>query len=134
MSTIKVSTSYDNENYLTHMDWSTHTYIADEPEDAGGKNLGPTPIEYMLMSLASCTVITLRMYANRKEYKLDDISLDISTEKPSGKNKRKIHMDILIKGKLEKEQQERMEEISHRCPVHKLLQDSTEITTTLKVQ
>ena len=120
-----------NEVYKTELKARRHTIIADEPEDVGGKDLGPKPGDFYRMSLASCTAITLRMYANRKNFDVKKIQVAVSTEEGEGKTI--LHTEIKITGNLDEAQHARMLQIAKMCPVHKVLTNPIEIETKLSV-
>lgn len=125
---IAVATITD-EIYRTELKVRKHTVIADEPEDVGGKDLGPRPGDFYRMSLASCTAITLRMYANRKNLDVKRIEVSVSTEEGEGKTI--LHTNIKIIGNLDEAQHNRMLQIAKLCPVHKVLTNPIEIETKL---
>jgi len=127
---IAVATISD-EVYRTELKVRKHTVIADEPEDVGGKDLGPRPGDFYRMSLASCTAITLRMYANRKNFDVKKIEVMVSTEEGEGKTI--LHTNIKISGTLDGAQRQRMLQIAQLCPVHKVLTNPIEISTQLSV-
>lgn len=118
-----------NEVYRTELKARNHLVIADEPEDVGGKDLGPRPGDFYRMSLASCTAITLRMYANRKNFDVKQIEVTVSTEEGEGKTI--LHTNIEIWGTLDEVQRQRMLQIAKLCPVHKVLTNPIEIETKL---
>ena len=120
-----------NEIYRTELKARRHTLVADEPEEEGGKDLGPRPGDFYRMSLASCTAITLRMYANRKNFDVKKIEVSVSSE--VGEGKTILHTNILIDGTLDDEQKTRMLQIAKKCPVHKILTNPIEINTSLSV-
>jgi len=114
------------QTYTTDMQIRDHTLIADEPADKGGEDLGPTPMELLLASLASCTAITLEMYAGRKQWPLEGVTVEISKE-PDPESPHKadlLHQRITLDGPLDDEQRARLLLIAGRCPVHRLIADS----------
>lgn len=121
----KISESH----YTTELSTSVHEFIADEPKDKGGAAKGPSPIELLAASLASCTVITLRMYIDRKEWDVKSINaevkIDISNKVTS------IERSLSFNGELDKKQRERLLVIANKCPVHKILEQPIEIETKL---
>ena len=125
---IAVATITD-EVYRTELKAGKHTLIADEPEDVGGKDLGPRPGDFLRMSLASCTAITLRMYANRKHFNVNQIQVSVSSKKADGRTI--FNTEVEINGTLDQQQRERMLQIAKLCPVHKVLTNPIEIETNL---
>ena len=125
---IAIATISD-EIYRTELKARNHRLIADEPEDVGGKNLGPRPGDFLRMSLASCTAITLRMYANRKKFDVQQIEVTVASEEVEGKTI--FNSTIEITGNLEEQQRQRMLQISKLCPVHKALTNPIEINSSL---
>ena len=116
-----------------------HHIVADEPEDIGGNNFGPTPYGLLTSALAACTAITLRMYANRKKWPVEEVLVHVNHEKRHDKDvkgedegKGKISFfdrSIEIKGELTEEQIERLMEIADKCPVHKTLESDIKVKT-----
>lgn len=129
-------------NYATEIAARTHTILADEPKKYGGKDSGVTPYELLLASLGSCTAITLRMYADRKQWELDEVLVHLEHFKQHAEdcnacenNPKKIDKfvrTIELKGSLTTEQQNRLIAIANRCPVHRTLENTIEIDTFLK--
>ncbi len=117
------------EHYRTQIQARTHALIGDEPPDVGGTDLGPRPGDFLRMSLASCTAITLRMYADRKNYDVNKISVTVSNGPMTEKST--YTTAIHIEGNLSSEEKERLIQIAKRCPVHKILSNPIEIVTEL---
>jgi len=131
-----------DENYKTIMTAGNHELIADEPESVGGNDEGPDPYDYLLMALGSCTVITLKMYADRKKWPVEDIFVEMKHHKthaedcsdcedPKARIDR-IEKELIVKGDLSEDQRNRLLEISKKCPVHKTLLKDVEIISTLE--
>jgi putative redox protein len=110
---------------------SGNILIADEPQEIGGKNLGLNPTELLAASLASCTVITLRMYINRKQWNVSEINVKIDFERDSDRNVSLFTRKIEVIGEVDDIQKQRLETIANSCPIHKVLTHSIEIKTTL---
>lgn len=117
------------DHYRTELITSGKTVIADEPEELGGTNEGPAPGEFLLMSLASCTAITLRMYADRKKWEVSKIKVEVASEKID--NITFFKREISLEGNLEEVQRQRLLQIANSCPVHKVLANPIEINTVL---
>jgi putative redox protein len=124
-----VSATIYNDHYRTEIIANGKVVVADEPEDLGGTDTGPAPGEFLMISLASCTAITLRMYADRKKWPVERIKVEVNFEKIDQKTIFK--RDIALYGDLTEEQQQRLLHIANQCPVHKTLTQPIEITTQL---
>lgn len=115
--------------YTSAITLGGHQLLADEPVEQGGTGLGPNPYELLLSSLGSCTSITLRMYAQRKQIPLASIKVELTIQK--GEQATYIQRSIRLTGDLSAEQRERLLTIANLCPVHKILTGTMEITTQL---
>ena len=130
------------DNFTTSIQTSKHSFIADEPASIGGDDFGPSPYDLLSAGLAACTVMTLKLYAERKKWDLQEVyvyvtyskkhsdDLVIDVEEPS-------HFDHLSKrlrfiGNLDDKQKERLKEIASKCPVHKTLQSQIIIDTVIE--
>ncbi|MDX2003332.1 MAG: OsmC family protein [Chitinophagales bacterium] len=131
-----VAVQIGNEHYTTHIQAGTHRLIADEPiEEVGGKDLGPTPGQYLLSSLGSCTAITLRMYADRKGWPLEGVSIQLHLESTDiqGISHTHIKQQIELQGDLDEAQIARLHQIADLCPMHKILMGKTDIHTEMNL-
>lgn len=127
-----ISAQIDTRLYRTEItSASGNILIADEPQEIGGKNLGLNPTELLAASLASCTVITLRMYINRKQWEVSEINVKIDFERDSERNVAVFTRKIEVIGEVDETQKQRLETIANSCPIHKTLTHSIEIKTTL---
>jgi putative redox protein len=124
-------TELDKSHYRTKVYAGGHFIYADEPEELGGTDQGMTPSALLLASLGSCTAITIRMYADRKNMALDAIKIHLSIDnKEENLNKdtrivRKIELD----GDLTDKEILRLFEIADKCPIHKILTNPISIET-----
>jgi putative redox protein len=119
--------------YETEIAIRDHRLTADEPPATGGENKGPSPTELLTASLASCTAITLELYANHKGWELGAVEVDVDWPDPT-KGGRKIDVQIRIPEPLTDEQRDRLLVIAGHCPVHKLLEsDDVEISDSLEL-
>ena len=125
-----VTATIGRETYLTKLENGVHTASADEPADIGGKDLAPSPGDYLRMSLASCTAITLRMYADRKGLDISEIKVEVRTEESEGKTI--FHRQVHLTGTLDIAQRTRMLQIANACPVHKVLTNPIVMNTIIK--
>lgn len=114
--------------YQTVVNSGGHALIADEPQSSGGTNTGMDPFSLLLASLASCTVITLRMYIDRKMWPVEEIKADIEMFKTQTGTQ--IETRLSFKGEINTEQQQRLLKIAEACPVHKILDGNISINTT----
>jgi putative redox protein len=124
-----VTARIGKEKYVTELTTTRHHLIADEPEDKGGSNAGPAPGEFLRLAIASCTAITLRMYADRKQWNVDEINVQVSSKTTSGKTI--FNRSIEIKGNIDEAQRERFLQIADSCPIHNTLTHPIEIETGL---
>ncbi|KFF05720.1 OsmC family protein [Flavobacterium reichenbachii] len=127
-----ITAKIDTRLYRTEIkSASDNILIADEPQEIGGKNLGLNPTELLAASLASCTVITLRMYINRKQWEVSEINVEIDFDRDSERNVSLFTRKIEVIGEVDETQRQRLETIANSCPIHKVLTHSIEIKTTL---
>ncbi|MBE9109860.1 OsmC family protein [Nodosilinea sp. LEGE 07298] len=100
---------------------------ADEPTSLGGNDQGPTPTELVMAGLGSCKAITIQMYAERKDWSLDRVS--VAVEPQTVDRQTVILAHLTLEGDLSDEQRDRLREIGDRCPVHRLLAGTVDIQT-----
>ncbi|HUF04469.1 MAG TPA: bifunctional alpha/beta hydrolase/OsmC family protein [Aridibacter sp.] len=129
------------DKFTTHVMADKHRFIADEPEGFGGDDLGPSPYQLISSGLAACTVMTLRLYADRKGWDLQEVFCHIRHEKvhledcvdcdnPKARID-KFTRELELIGDLDDGQKTRMMEIADKCPVHKTLEGIANIETRL---
>ncbi|MDP1752807.1 MAG: OsmC family protein [Reyranella sp.] len=116
-------------NYATAITAGHHELAADEGPELGGKDTAPNPYELLCSSLGACTVITLRMYAERKQWPVTAVHADIHFVREG--DKQRIDRVLTIEGAVDDEQKKRMADISERTPVTLTLKGGLEIRTTL---
>ena len=127
-----ISAQIDTRLYRTEItSASGNIVIADEPQEAGGKNLGFSPSELLASSLASCTLITLRMYINRKQWNVSEINIKVDFERDLDNKVSLFTRKIEVIGEVDDAKRQRLETIANSCPIHKTLTNSIEIKTTL---
>ena len=99
-----------------------HRITADEPPDLGGEDAGPSPQELLAASLASCTAITMEMYAYRKGWDVGDIVVDVDYEPAQRGSPTRFTMDFQLSKELPEDQREKLMQIAAKCPVHRTLE------------
>ncbi|THH34538.1 bifunctional alpha/beta hydrolase/OsmC family protein [Neolewinella litorea] len=129
------------EGYTTEIMVRQHQLTADEPEKVGGNDFGPGPYELVSAGLGACTAMTIQMYARRKKWIVEEVQVhlnhrkDYATDLMVADTKApkidRFERVIILKGDLTAEQKARLLEIADRCPVHRTLHETVEITTVL---
>ena len=99
-----------------------HQMTADEPEDEGGDDMGPSPQELLAASLASCTAITIEMYAKRKGWNVDGLEVDVDYTPAERGCATNFKLVMKMPAHLSEEQSERLQTIAAKCPVHRTLE------------
>jgi putative redox protein len=115
--------------YRTELIATGHELIADEPLDAGGTDMGPSPGQFLQISLAACTVITLRMYANRKNIPLENARVEVKMERQTDRTLFQRH--IYLEGPLSDEEKQKLLDIANACPIHRTLTSPITIETVI---
>src|SRR5690348_13867479 len=118
------------QNYVTRIESRRHTLVADEPTASGGQDAGPSPSDLVAAALASCTSITLRMYAERKQWPLQSVRVDVRLSRNPDKST-SIDRVLTLEGDLSDEQRARLADIAERTPVTLTLKNGAKINTTL---
>lgn len=133
-----IVTSLDNlKNEVRYGD--NHVLITDEPVAAGGEDAGPDPYTLLLAALGSCISMTARLYAKRKGWPLERVTVRLRQNRIHAKDCQECSQDaqgyvhriersVTFEGNLTEEQLTRLQEISHKCPVHKTLASEIVIT------
>lgn len=126
--------------FTTEVRAGDHSLLADEPLQVGGANLGPTPYDLLNASLGACTSMTLRMYADRKKWPLEEAIVHLKHDRVYGEDCQvcddpksmldQISREVELVGPLSAEQRQRLMEIANRCPVHKTLLSNITIYTS----
>ncbi len=129
----KVSSSIKSERYKIEIKSPTgNVVIADEPIAQGGKDLGFSPKELLSSALSACTSATVRMYADRKGWDLQEVKLEIELERDDKENKTVIGRKLELLGNLDETQRATLLKVANSCPVHKILGNPIEINTQLE--
>jgi uncharacterized OsmC-like protein len=129
------------EGLRTEVSAGGHALVADEPESLGGTDEGPNPYDYLLAALGGCTAMTLRMYADRKGWPLESVTVRLSQDRIHAKDCEeceteegridRIRREIELGGPLEEKQRRRLVEIADMCPVHRTLKAEVLVENSL---
>lgn len=117
----EVKTILGTEKYLMNISAGNNTIIADEPIAKGGQEKGFNPVELLASALSSCTAATIKMFADRKEWDVKEVSVKVlfdNEDKEKGIQLKKI---ISLEGNLTEEQKEILHKTAHACPIQKML-------------
>jgi putative redox protein len=111
-----------------------HRLTADEPRDHGGEDSGPSPQELLAASLASCTAVTMEMYAHRKGWDVGDIAVNVTYEPAQRGSPTRFKMAVELPKELPEEQRERLMQIGAKCPVHRTLEGEVMFDETVELR
>jgi len=128
---ISIHAHIEKAHYRTSIAATLNTLVADEPKEHGGEELGFSPSQLLASSLGACTCITLRMYADRKQWPLEGVEAEVTYTFDRSTNSSQMTRSIKLLGTLDNEQRERLLQIANQCPIHKTLTSPIHIQTTL---
>ncbi len=138
-----VAVQLGSDGFTTEIVTGKHNFFADEPKDFGGNDMGPSPYQLLNAALGACTAMTLKMYADRKEWSLEKVEVHLGHEKvhakdgsdPETKKSKidKFERAIELEGDLDDEQREKLLDIAEKCPVHRTLTE-TEVQIHTKLR
>jgi putative redox protein len=111
-----------------------HHVTADEPPTHGGEDSGPSPQELLAASLASCTAITIEMYAQRKGWDVGDIAVNVNYEPAQRGSPTRFKMEVEFPKELPEDQRERLMQIAAKCPVHRTLEGEVMFEETVALK
>jgi uncharacterized OsmC-like protein/alpha/beta superfamily hydrolase len=125
--------------FQQHIQVGAHRLLGDEPASVGGEDTGPSPYQFLLAALGTCTSMTMRMYADRKGWPLEHVRVDLDHDKIHATDCADCETDkgkvdvidrtIRLEGDLDDEQRRRIIEIADKCPVHKTLHSEIKVRT-----
>ena len=134
-----VTTRIGKTGFHTNVNAGAHHMIADEPVSFGGTDRGPTPYEFLLAGLGACTAMTLRVYADRKQWPLEAAMVEMRSGRSHEQDCEKcetekvsigtIERRITLEGPLTDEQRDRILQIAERCPVKQTLERGIKVVT-----
>lgn len=111
-----------------------HELVLDEPADQGGGDAGPSPTRAVAAALAACTAITCEMYAERKDWELGQVEVEVTYEYGPASTMRDICVVLRVPAPLDDEQRIRLLTIAGKCPVHRALRGETEVTISDRIE
>ena len=137
----QVTACIGKSGYTTDIMAKGHHLLADEPISTGGTNLGPDPYSYLMSGLGACTAMTLRMYADRKQWPLEGATVKLNHQKIYAADCEtcdtregqldQIEREIELAGPLDDQQKQRLMQIADRCPVHRTLHSEIVVKSKL---
>ena len=130
MNEVTVSSLTNLQNEVRYGDG--RTFITDEPASLGGEDAGPDPYTLLLGALGSCISMTVTLYARRKNWPLERVAVRLRQQRVHAKDcaeceaatdgfAHRVERTVTLEGNLTDEQRARLQEIAHKCPVHKTL-------------
>ncbi|MHA7811896.1 MAG: OsmC family protein [Phycisphaerales bacterium] len=121
------------QDYRTRVIARSHEFFVDEPGELNGADTAQDPYETLLGALGACKAITVRMYAQRKGWDLQEVRLDLAHSRPNGRgNPEQIDISISFIGELDGDQRKRLKEIANACPVQKTITGELSVNTILE--
>ena len=134
-----VAARLGRDGYTTEIMVGAHHLTSDEPVKVGGNDFGPGPYELVSAGLGACTAMTIQMYARRKGWVVDEVQVHLNHKKDyaedmEASDRKPTKIDrfervIILKGNLTEAQRERLLQVADRCPVHRTLHETVEVTT-----
>ena len=124
----------NGKDFKHDLEIRSHQMTADEPKDQGGTDEGPSPQELLAASLASCTAVTIEMYAKRKGWDIGEVEVDVNYEPAQKGSPTKFTMAVRLPKELPEEQSERLMQIAAKCPVHRTLEGEVMFDESLELR
>ena len=116
------ATARQVERFRHDVKVGSHHLTADEPEDIGGRDLGPAPEELLAAALASCTAITMQMYAEQKGWDIGEVTVGVDYQPAKRGAPTRFELVVELPKELPEEQRTRLMQIAAKCPVHRTLE------------
>jgi putative redox protein len=126
-----VTAHIEKDHYKTQLSNGRTGLIADEPLSLGGTDLGFSPTELLCSALATCTCVTLRMYADRKQWPLESVHTEVNATYIAAEKRTELLRTIQLAGPLDAEQRQRLMEIANKCAIHNVLTQDIDIQTNI---
>ncbi len=125
------ATARQREGMVHEVEVDGHTIVLDEPVDAGGTDTAASPTRVLIASLAACTAMTIRLYADRKGWDVDGLVVDVDLGgAPRAGETAHFDVAVTLPSDLSPEQRQRIMVIAGKCPVHRILASGAEIVTS----
>ena len=121
----------ERQKYKTEIQARNHIVMADEPTEVGGQDLGFTPTELLESSLAACSAMTIRMYADRKGWDLERVEINVGFKRDISTQQITFKKEIKFFGNLDNEQRGRLLEMGSKCPIEKMITGSVLVESQL---
>jgi putative redox protein len=133
-SDVRRAVARRRDGYTHDVSVRGHELVADEPEAKGGADEGPTPQELVAAALASCTAITVEMYADRKGWDVGDLEVVAEFDDDGRGGTDGFTVTLKLPGGLTEEQTQRIRAIAAKCPVHRALASETRVSIVDRVE
>jgi putative redox protein len=130
---MRVTARRTGQPYAHEIEIRQHSLTADEPADLGGQDTGPSPQELLAASLASCTAITLEMYAGRKGWDVGQVEVECTYSQAQAGGPTRFELVLRLPASLDEEQRDRLRTIAAKCPVHRTLEGAAEFEERVEV-
>ena len=130
---MKASARREDGSLKHEVEMRDHKLVADEPVEEGGEDSGPSPQELLAASLASCTAITMEMYAQRKGWDVGEVAVHVDYEPAQRGSPTRFRMTVDFPKELPEEQRERLMQIGAKCPVHRVLEGEVMFEESVEV-
>lgn len=128
------ATARRRSGYAHGVEIGAHSLLVDEPPHKGGNDEGPSPTDLLAASLASCTAITVEMYADRKGWELPSLRVDVDVDGSLVQGDASYEVIMSLPGGLEPDQVDRLATIAGKCPVHKAIARETPISVSCRTE
>jgi len=112
----------ENGSLRHDLEVGDHHLTADEPSEHGGEDAGPSPQQLLAASLASCSAITMEMYARRKGWEIGEVTVDVDYEPAQRGSPTKFQIAVRLPKELPEDQREKLMQVVTKCPVHRTLE------------
>ncbi len=126
-----ITASLGSEKYKTTLTNGNNSIFSDELIANGGAEKGFTPTELLCSALASCTVITLKMYTDHKQWNVGEIKANVTYQSPEADKPGYFNRELSFEHAITNEQSERLITVAGKCPIHKILSQGHQINTNL---